>query len=153
VGEQSGQPQRKPMSGWLIAVVGLLIAITLGWAMMAIGSRRLESANKIRSDSEGRLMIAVDFAAGEAMKSSQDAQVAINRNNWGQAGSGLARVNDLVTLMEQVAPEDRRSAVSDVRSSLSDAQKQVGSQSQDAVQAMNTLITKLDGLRDKKQGQ
>jgi hypothetical protein len=153
VGEQSVQPERKPMSGWVIAVVGLLIAIILGWAMMAIGSRRLDSANKIRSDSEGRLLIAVDFAAQEGMKASQDAQVAINRSNWGQAGSALARVNDLVTLMEQVAPEDKRSAVSDARNSLSDAQKQAGSQSQDAVQGINTLITKLDGLREKKEGQ
>lgn len=153
MGEQGGQPQRKPTSGWLIAVVGLLIAIVLGWAMMAIALGKLESAKKIRSDSEGRLMIAVDFAAQEAMKAAQDAQVAINRSNWGQAGIALARVNNLVTLMEQVSPEGKRSALSDVRNSLSDAQKAVGSQSQDAVQQINTLITKLDGLGGSRQGQ
>jgi len=157
VGEQSEQlqqgerPKRKPVPGWLVAAVGLLIAIILGWATMAIGSRRLEAAKQIRSESEGRMMIAVDFAAEDAMRTSQDAQVAISKSNWGQAGSALARVNNLVALMEQVAPEGKRSAIGDIRNSLSNAQQQVASQSQDAVQEINTLIAELDGLRESSQ--
>lgn len=150
--EQSGQARSNPMLGWLIAVIGLLIAVILGWAMMAIGAGRLEAAKKTRSDAEGRLLIALDYAAREAMREAQGAQVAINKNNLGEAAARLSRANDLVTLMEQVAPESMRSEVNDVRNSLSEAQQQVGARSQDAAQTLNTLITQLDGLTAKREG-
>lgn len=150
--EQSGQARSNPMSGWLVAVIGLLIAVILGWAMMAIGAGRLEAAKKTRSDAEGRLLIALDYAAREAMREAQGAQVAINKDNLGEAATRLSRANDLVTLMEQVAPESMRSGVSDVRNSLSGAQQQVGARSQDAAQSVNTLITQLDGLTAKREG-
>lgn len=150
--EQSGQARSNPMFGWLIAVIGLLIAVILGWAMMAIGAGRLEAAKKTRSDAEGRLLIALDYAAREAMREAQGAQVAINKNNLGEAAARLSRANDLVTLMEQVAPESMRSEVNDVRNSLSEAQQQVGARSQDAAQTLNTLITQLDGLTAKREG-
>lgn len=150
MGEQrSGSAVR----GWLVAIIGLVAAALLGWALMAIGAKRLEDARKIRAESEGRLMVAVDFAAREAMREAQDAQMAVNSSNWGEAGSRLSRVNELVTLMEQVAAEGERRAVGDVRNRLGEAQRSVGQQSKEAGQSVSALVTALDVLREKKTGQ
>jgi hypothetical protein len=136
----------------LVAIIGLVIAALVGWTMMAIGARRLEQAKKLRAESEGRLMAAVEFAAREATREAQDAQVAVNRSNWGEAGTGLDRVDGLVTLMEQVRPESQRGAVEDARGELGDAQRLVREQSRDAAESMNALVAALDKLRGQKAG-
>jgi len=148
----SEQRTNRGLPGWLVAIIGLIIAALLGWAMMAIGARRLEQAKKLRAESEGRLMAAVEFAAREATREAQDAQVALNHSNWGEVGTRLARVGELVTLMEQVAPESQSGAVRDIRSRLGDAQRLAGEQSKDAPQSLSALVAALDGLRRNRAG-
>ncbi len=148
----SKQRTSRGPSGWLVAIVGLIIAALLGWAMMAIGARKLDQAKKLRAESEGRLMLAVEFAAREATREAQDAQVALNQSNWGEVGTRLAHVGELVALMEQVRPESQRGAVDDARGRLGDAQRLVGEQSKDAAQSLTALVTALDELRGPKAG-
>jgi hypothetical protein len=118
--------------------------------MMGIGARRLRDAERVRSGAEARLMAAVEFAVGEAISQAQEARLAINKNNWGEAQTRLSRANDLVTLIEQVAPEGKRSAVGQVRNRLNETQRLTGERSQDALASLDSLITDLDGLREKK---
>src|SRR5574340_634477 len=146
------QRKRGGPPGWLVAIVGLLGAGLLGWGMMAIGERKLEQARKMTAESEGRLMTAVAFAAQEGTQEAQAAQIAVTRSNWGEAGSKLARVGELVALMEQITPESQRGAVSDIRGKLGDAQRLVGEQSRDAGESLNALVGALDALGGRKAG-
>jgi hypothetical protein len=150
MGEQRESRQSSPLSGYLIAVIGLVIAVALGWAMMAIGARRLADAERVREQAEGRLLVAVSFAAREAVTQAQEARVSIIRSNWGDAQRRLSRVNELVTLLEQVAPDADREAVNQVRDRTGEVQRLVGEQSTDALSALDTLITDLDALRGKR---
>ena len=150
MGEQRESRQSSPLLGYLIAVIGLVIAVALGWAMMAIGARRLADAERVREQAEGRLLVAVSFAAREAVTQAQEARVSIIRSNWGDAQRRLSRVNELVTLLEQVAPDADREAVNQVRDRTGEVQRLVGEQSTDALSALDTLITDLDGLRGRK---
>jgi hypothetical protein len=129
--------------------VGLLVAVLLGWAMMAIGARKLRDAAKLQADAESRLLIALDYAASQAMAQTQEARVSLNRDNWGEAQSRLDSVNELVTLMERVTPDRTRPDVDRLRDRLGEAQRLVGEQSKDALSALDSLITELDGLRKK----
>jgi len=149
----SGQGAKRMSTGWLglvIAVAGLVIAILLGWALMAIGANRLDQANKIRASAERRLMTAMGFAAEEAMRDAQQADIAIRRSNWGEAQTRLSRVNELVTLMEQIAPASRSTAVRRLRERLAEAQQLVGNQSEGATQVTDALVTDLDDLRQEQ---
>jgi hypothetical protein len=150
MGEQRESRQSSPLFGYLIAVIGLVIAVALGWAMMAIGARRLADAERVREQAEGRLLVAVSFAAREAVTQAQEARVSIIRSNWGDAQRRLSRVNELVTLLEQVAPDADREAVNQVRDRTGEVQRLVGEQSTDALSALDALITDLDGLRGGK---
>jgi type II secretory pathway pseudopilin PulG len=150
MGEQRESRQSSPLFGYLIAVIGLVIAVALGWAMMAIGARRLADAERVREQAEGRLLVAVSFAAREAVTQAQEARVSIIRSNWGDAQRRLSRVNELVTLLEQVAPDADREAVNQVRDRTGEVQRLVGEQSTDALSALDTLITDLDRLRGRK---
>ncbi len=152
MGEQRESRQSSPLFGYLIAVIGLVIAVALGWAMMAIGARRLADAERVRRQAEGRLLVAVNFAAGEAVTQAQAARVSILASNWGDAQRRLSRVNEMVTLLEleQVAPDADREAVNRVRDRTGEVQRLVGEQSTDALSALDALITDLDGLREKR---
>jgi len=149
MGEVRPRGQEGTRSGWAIAVVGLLVAVLLGWAMMAIGARKLRDAAKLQADAESRLLIALDYAASQAMTQTQEARVSLNRDNWGEAQSRLDSVNELVTLMERVTPDRTRPDVDRLRDRLGEAQRLVGEQSKDALSALDSLITELDGLRKK----
>jgi len=144
---QAGRRAGSSASGYLIAVIGLALAIVLGWAMMKIGEKKLRDASKIQAEAEGRLAIAISFMAREAMRYNQEASISLNRSNWGEAQMSLLRVDELVTLMEQVAPEARLQAVKEVRHRLSEAQRLTEEQSGHAPQAVNALAAQLDELR------
>lgn len=131
----------------MIAVIGLLIALVLGWAMIAIGAGKMRGAKQIQAGAEAKSAIAVEFAAEQSVAWAQEARLALNKGNWGAAQTRLARVNDLVTLMEQVAPEGKREAVSQVRDRLGEVQQLVGEQSKDSADALDLLATDIDGLR------
>ena len=145
--EQEKRPRDPRQAAWLIAVVGLLIAVVLGWAMMAIGSARMRRAGQIQATAEAKNAIALEFAAEQSVSWAQEARLALNKGNWGAAQTRLSRVNDLVTLMEQVAPEGSRQGVSQVRERLAEVQQLVGDQSKDSGAALDLLVTDIDALR------
>ena len=89
---------------WAVAVIGILIGLVLGLIMIGIGGRRIRRAEEIRQRAESQLQIALDFALRQAADRAKDVDDALRRNNWGVGSQQLNDVNELVSLMEQVAP-------------------------------------------------
>jgi len=133
--------------GWMVGLIGVLIAVLLGSALIAIGSKRIEEAEKTRVAAESKLQIALGFTADEAIDELRQARLALHNENWGSAQSVLSRVEDKVTLMEQVAPDRRRDEMSELRKLMGDLQTAIGAQSQDAAQKLDSLEAALDKMR------
>jgi ElaB/YqjD/DUF883 family membrane-anchored ribosome-binding protein len=131
---------------WAVAVIGILIGLVLGLMMIGIGGRRIRRAEEIQKRAESQLQIALDYAVRQAGDKAKDADDALRRNNWGVASQDLNELNELVSLMEQVAPEEKQAAVRQVRQALNDVQTAVGEQSQDARGKLDALRSALDGL-------
>ena len=139
---------RNPVvTGWLVAVVGLLIAVLIGWVMMTIGAKRVESAEQMRKQAESRLLVALDFAVELASDEAKSVDDALLSSNWGSAARRLAQVSNAVNLMDQVAPESRQKQVDEVLELLSQLQGAIGDQSKDARDRLDAFRTALDGLR------
>ena len=139
---------RNPVvTGWLVAVVGLLIAVLVGWVMMTIGAKRVESAVQMRQQAESRLLVALDFAVELASDEAKSVDDALLSSNWGSAARRLAQVSNAVNLMDQVAPESRQKQVDEVLELLSQLQGAIGDQSSDARDRLDAFRTALDGLR------
>ena len=139
---------RNPVvTGWLVAVVGLLIAVLIGWVMMTIGAKRVESAEQMRKQAESRLLVALDFAVELASDEAKSVDDALLSSNWGSAARRLAQVSNAVNLMDQVAPESRQKQVDEVLELLSQLQGAIGDQSSDARDRLDAFRTALDGLR------
>jgi hypothetical protein len=142
-----GRARRNPLlTGWLIALIGLAIAVLLGWAMMSIGARRIAVAKEMKAQAQDRLYVAVEFSAEQAVGKLQDARRDLRRQNWGSAQGALSEVEDCVTFMEQVAPEDRVKQVRQVRERIGELQSAVGEQSEDAMDRLDALEAALDEL-------
>jgi len=150
--EQTERGRSATRFGYTVAGVGLVLAVVLGWALMGIGSRRLKEAERVRTAAESQLLIALDFAADAAMERAQQARLSINKNNWGEAQTTLARMTELLTLMEQVAPERKRNEVSQVRQQLEEAQQLAGEKSPNALATLDALATNLDALKQQAGG-
>ena len=139
---------RNPVvTGWLVAIVGLLIAVLIGWVMMTIGAKRVESAEQMRKQAESRLLVALDFAVELASDEAKSVDDALLSSNWGSAARRLAQVSNAVNLMDQVAPESRQKQVDEVLELLSQLQGAIGDQSKDARDRLDAFRTALDGLR------
>jgi len=143
-----GVPQpRSPLArAWTTGVVLIIIAIVIGWALIAIGARRITNAKQIQTASESKLAIAVSYVAGEAMSQLRDARLAINKNNWGSAQIILSQVAEKVALMRQVAPTDEVDAVQRISDQLTRLQKSADEQSKDTIQQLDALETSFDAL-------
>ena len=139
---------RNPVvTGWLVAILGLLLAVLIGWAMMAIGARRVEQAEQVRQKAESRLLVALDSAVALAADEAKSVDDALLSSNWGSAGRRIPDLTNAVTLMDQVAPEGKRQQVDEVRELLSQLQGAIGDQSKDARDRLDAFRTALDGLR------
>ena len=139
---------RNPVvTGWLVAILGLVVAVLVGWAMMAIGARRVEQAEQVRQQAESRLLVALDFAVELAADEAKSVDDALLASNWGSAARRLAQVSNAVNLMAQVAPDSKQQQVDEVRELLSQLQGAIGDQSKDARDRLDAFRTALDGLR------
>jgi len=138
------------VAGWTIAVAGLLVAALVGWVMMAIGAARVHRAEQVRTAAESRLQVALDFAATQAIDAVRAARLALARENWGNAQSELSRADQLVTLMERIAPDGKRAAVSDIRERLEKLQQAVGNRSRDVTDQLDRFEAALDDLRQQE---
>ncbi len=132
----------------LVSLCIIILAIILGSIMIAIGSNRIEEAEKIRVTAESKLGVAVSFAAEEAIEQLRQARLALHDENWGSAQRVLSSVEDKVTLIEQVAPERKLREVGELRNLMGDLQSSVSSQSKEANAKLDTLEAALDKLRD-----
>ncbi len=137
------------MKAWMVGVIGVGIAIIVGWALIAIGSARIRKAEEIRVTAESKLQFAVSFAAGEAMDELRQARLSLHNNDWGSAQSALSRVEDKVTLVEQVAPDSIKGDAGNVRQLMGDLQNAVTEQSPDASGKLDSLEAALDKMRQK----
>jgi hypothetical protein len=143
------RPGTSPVAkGWMVGVIGVIAAIILGSILMAVGSRRLENADRIRATAESKLMVAASFAAGDAIEQVRQARLALHNENWGNAQRVLSSVEDKVTLIEQVAPESKRKEVSELRTLMGDLQSVVNAQSGEASQKLDALEAALDKLKE-----
>jgi hypothetical protein len=142
----ASRPGSPVAKAWLIGVVLVLIALLLGWALMAIGAGRVRKAEQIRTAAESKLSVAVAYVAGEAISQVRDARLAINKNNWGSAQVTLSQVGEKIAFMRQVAPDNQIAAIDKISEELTRLQKSASEQSKDTVQQLDALETSLDAL-------
>jgi len=143
----AGKGRNPVATGWTVAIVGLLIAVLIGWAMMAVGANRVKSAEQVRQQAESRLLVALDFAVELAANEAKSVDDALLASNWGSAARRLAQVSNAVNLMGQVAPDSKQPQVDEARELLSQLQGAIGDQSSDARDRLDAFRTALDGLK------
>jgi len=132
--------------GWLVGVIGVVIAVLLGWALMAIGSNRIKQAEQVKVAAESRLNVALSFVAEEAIDELRQARLALHNKNWGSAQTTLSGVEDKVTFLRQIAPEGRKDKVSAMADQLAELQKAAGEQSKDVMERVDALEAALAAL-------
>ena len=132
--------KRSPvMTGVMVAVVGLIIALLLGLGLMWVGGSRMEAARK----TERPYRIAFGIIALGAVEATGRAQSSLNTKDWGQAQGALDEAGKIVTQLESAVSEDNREQVGRIREALGEAQTSVGKQSDDApdkVQKLRDLL-------------
>jgi len=132
---------------WIIGVIAILIAVLLGWALMAIGSRRIQSAEQIRVAAESKLDIALTFAAEEAIDELRQARLALHNKNWGSAQSVLSSVEDKITFMERMASEKRKGDIARIREQIGELQRAVSEEAKNTMERIDALEASLDSTR------
>lgn len=143
----SEETRRNPVvTGWIVAVVGLVIALLLGWVLMGIGSSKLEQARKEQEP----LRNAVSFIATDGAGAARDAATAVANNNWGEAQQRLARVNEVVTALERAKSKENTRQIEQARRALGQAQTAIGEQSRDARDTVDRLVASLEDLQVKQ---
>jgi hypothetical protein len=132
--------RRNPvMTGVLVAIVGLMLALLLGLVLMKVGSNRLEAAKR----TERPYRIAFALLAQNGVAAVSRAQSSINTRDWGQAQRALDEAGMIVTQMETAASEADLAQVGRVRAALGEAQTVVGQQTEEApdkVQKLQDLL-------------
>jgi hypothetical protein len=142
------RPGPSPVAkGWMVGVIGVVIALALGWVLIAIGSAKIRKAEGIRAAAESKLRFAVSFGAEEAIEEIREARLSLHGNNWGSAQAVLSSVEDKVTLMEQVSPDGMKDDVANVRQLIGDLQNAVTQQSPEASNQLDELEAALDRMR------
>jgi hypothetical protein len=133
--------------GWLVGVIGVAIAIMLGWALIGIGSRKIATAQQMRKAAEAKLDAAVAFAAEDAMAELRQARLSVSGQNWGSAQTILMKVDGRIRLIQQVAPDRRKKDADQVRGLMDDLMGAVSAQSAEASQKVDALEAALDRMR------
>jgi len=133
--------------GWLVGVIGVAVAIILGWALIAIGSAKLRKADEIRVAAENKLEVAVSSSAEDAMAELRQARLSVNSQNWGSAQTTLLKVDGRIRLIQQIAPERRKKDADQVCTLMDDLMAAVAAQSGDTAQKVDALEAALDKLR------
>ncbi|UCC67210.1 MAG: hypothetical protein JSV79_08705 [Armatimonadota bacterium] len=139
--------KRNPVvTGWLVAVIGLAIAVALGWGMMSIGAARLKNAEQIRLEAESKLQMEIGFGARRAIDELLPVRLALHSNNWGAASDALSPVEDCAEFIQRIAPEGRLDSVAQVSKKLDDLQSAIRDQSKDAMDRLTALEAALNEL-------
>jgi hypothetical protein len=134
--------------GWLVGAIGVVVAIILGWALIAIGSGKIRKADEIRVAAEHKLDAAVSVAAEDGMTELRQARLSVNNRNWGSAQTTMMKVDGRVRLIQQVASERRKKDAEEVRQLMDDLLEAVSAQSADASQKVDALEAALDKMRE-----
>jgi hypothetical protein len=144
-----GRPGMSPVAkGWVIGAIAIVVAILLGWILVAIGSGRLQRAEQIRLTAESRLEVALSFAAGEAVDELRKARLALHNRNWGSAQTTLSSIEDKITFMSRIAPDSRKVEIAALRDDLSQLQTSAADQSADTMAQLDALEAALVGLQE-----
>src|SRR5512140_900411 len=100
--------RRNPVAtGWLVAIVGLVVALLLGLGLMRIGKQRMKAAEATARP------YAVAFAAlaENALAPLGKAQDSVASKDWGQAQTALDETGKVITQMEAAASDANRGQV------------------------------------------
>jgi len=136
--------------GWMVGLIGVVIAIALGSILIKIGAAKIDSAKAIRVAAESKLQVAVASAADDAIEQLRQARLAVNGTNWGSAQTTLSKVDSKVTLIRQTAPDNRQSDADELRRLMDDVLSAVTQQSPDASAKLDSLEAALDRMREAK---
>jgi len=135
------------------AVVWVMLALIIIAALAILYAVRVRSGvGTIRAEQQQKLIIATSYIASEALKDADAAAANIGGGNWGLAQKDLGRLSDKVTLLERIAPGDLMGKVREVRSSVSDAQRSVGSNDRTALQQIDEMKSPLGDLAGQSKG-
>jgi len=145
---RAGAPRRRNpvLTGWMVAIIGLLIAALLGWALMSIGAARLKQGEQLRLEAESKLEMEIGFGARRAIDELLPVRLAVHSNNWGAALDALSPVEDCVEFIQRIAPEGRRGSVAQVSKNLEDLQSAIRDQSKEAMDRLTALEAALNEL-------
>ncbi len=130
------------VAGWLVAIIGLIIAGAFGYLLMWIGSNRIEAAKKL----ERPYRVALAYIAQNGLTAVEKAQASIGTNDWGQAQRALDETGQAVTAMERAASDDNKRQIQDLRAALGDAQGAVSKQDKSAPDRIAEVRSRLEAF-------
>ena len=145
---RAGAPKRRSpvATAWMVAIIGLVAALLLGWILMSIGSRKLQQATQIRREAESKLEMEVNFGARRAMDELDPVRREVYNSNWGAAAKAVLPVEDCVQFIERVAPDPMESDVRTVTTGLERLQGAIQDRSKEAMDRLLDLEAALDAL-------
>ncbi len=145
---RAGAPKRRNpvVTGWKVAIVGLLIAGLVGWISLSIAGRKMERAVQMQREAESKLEVEVKFGARKALEELRPARLALHNDNWGEAADELGAVRDYIELMQRVAAKGSQSEVEKVSKEFEQLEAAIEEQSKNAMDDMTALEGALDEL-------
>jgi hypothetical protein len=148
--QRAGAPKKRNpvLTGWMVAIIGILLAALLGWALMSVGAGRIARAEEVRAEAELRLQSALTPVTEEAYTQAQVVDRALRRDNWGDASRELSRLDRLADLMEQISPQEKQRTVAQLRSSLEELHSAFDKRSDKARDVLDSIMLSLDELRE-----
>jgi len=140
--------RRNPVvTGWMVVIIGLLVAVLIGWIMMSLAARKMQEA----SQAEKRLQGEVEFWTIRAKEDLLAVQEQLSKGNWGVAAEQpLPRLRESVDSIKRVAPSSKGGLVEQVYRKLDELEDAVQRQSGDATDRLIELQSALDRLIEKK---
>ena len=138
---RAGAPRRRNpvVTGWMVAIVGLLIAVGIGWMLVTIGTTKMETAEKIRRAADSKLELEMSFGASRAMDDLRPVRLAVHNRNWGEATAALAPVAAGVAFIARVAPEGQQDSVVRAEEGLGELRRAIEDQSPEAMEHLTDL--------------
>jgi len=140
--------KRNPvLTGWMVAIIGLLVAALIGWIMMSLAARKVQQAG----EAEKRLQGEVEFWTIRAKGELLTVQEQLSKGNWGLAAEeALPRLGESVDSIKRVAPSSKAGLVEEVYRKLDELEDAVQRQSGEAMERLIALQRALDRLMEKR---
>jgi len=135
-------PRNPIVTGWMIAVGGLIVAAFFGFLLMWVGSNRMKSAKQL----EQPYHLAFGYIANDADIQIKNAEGAIKSNNWGEAQDFLNAAGQAISSMELATSDPDKDRVHQIRITLGEVQTAVGNRDPSAADKADNLSKQLEGF-------